>query len=212
MVYEAASTLRRPSQYAIDAEIDPEKPPALPPKSKSPNTLTIPQPGDKQDQEDIADDPAAQTPAPSVLEIDDEFNLPISLAITVLLIYILVGASIYVVWEDWGFFDSFYFVFISMSTIGFGDFVPNHPMYMMGSIVYLVFGMALTSMCINVVQVKLSDSFRQASAKIGATIGLKVAEEDGSLAAITPPPVEIPAVHNAPPKTPESGDAHQESK
>lgn len=48
----------------------------------------------------------------------------------------------------------------------------------MMSILYLIFGLALTSMCINVVQVKLSDSFRHATAKIGATIGLSLAEEE----------------------------------
>lgn len=47
-------------------------------------------------------------------------------------------------------------------------------MYMMLSIVYLIFGLALTSMCINVVQEKLSDTFKQASAKLGTTIGLSV--------------------------------------
>jgi hypothetical protein len=46
-------------------------------------------------------------------------------AIVILVIYIFVGAVIYWTWEDWGFFESFYFVFISMSTIGFGDFVPQ---------------------------------------------------------------------------------------
>lgn len=56
---------------------------------------------------------------------------------------------------------------------GFGDFVPAHPIYMMASIIYLIFGLALTSMCINVVQLKLSDHFRQASSKI---IGLQMAE------------------------------------
>ncbi|XP_026475853.1 LOW QUALITY PROTEIN: potassium channel subfamily K member 18-like [Ctenocephalides felis] len=141
-----------------------------------------------------------QTPAPSAFEIDDEFNLPISVAISILLVYIFIGATIYYIWEDWGFFESFYFVFISMSTIGFGDFVPQHPIYMMASIVYLVFGLALTSMCINVVQVKLSDSFRQASAKIGATIGLKMAEEEAS-AQGTPPEVEIAEVHGSTSKT-----------
>ena len=35
-----------------------------------------------------------------------------------------------------------------------------------------MFGLALTSMCINVIQLKLSDSFRQASKKIGTSIGL----------------------------------------
>lgn len=57
--------------------------------------------------------------------------------------------------------------------LGFGDFVPAHPIYMMASIIYLIFGLALTSMCINVVQLKLSDQFRQASTKI---VGLQMAE------------------------------------
>jgi hypothetical protein len=65
------------------------------------------------------------TPAISAYEVDDEFNLPISVAIVILLIYIFVGAVIYWMWETWSFFESFYFVFISMSTIGFGDFVPQ---------------------------------------------------------------------------------------
>lgn len=116
------------------------------------------------------------TPVPETFAIDDEFNLPISIAIFILVAYMLFGATIYYTWENWSFFEAFYFVFISISTIGFGDFVPQHPIYMMCSILYLIFGLALTSMCINVVQLKLSDSFRQASAKIGATIGLQMAE------------------------------------
>lgn len=123
------------------------------------------------------------TPVPTEIDIDDEFNLPISLAFIILLAYIFCGAAVYSIWEEWSFFESCYFVFISMSTIGFGDYVPKHPIYMMTSIIYLVFGLALTSMCINVVQVKLSDSFRQASAKIGATIGLAMAEVESAAAA-----------------------------
>jgi len=65
------------------------------------------------------------TPALSAFAIDDEFNLPISVAIFILLGYIFIGATLYYMWEDWGFFESFYFVFISMSTIGFGDYVPQ---------------------------------------------------------------------------------------
>lgn len=69
-------------------------------------------------------------------------------------------------------------------------------MRMMASIIYLIFGLALTSMCINVVQVKLSDSFRQASAKIGATIGLTLAEEEAlSSQNLTPVP-ETLSVHS----------------
>ncbi|XP_011861173.1 PREDICTED: uncharacterized protein LOC105558203 isoform X2 [Vollenhovia emeryi] len=135
------------------------------------------------------------TPALSAFAIDDEFNLPISVAIIILLAYIFIGATLYSMWEPWNFFESFYFVFISMSTIGFGDYVPKHPIFMMCSIVYLVFGLALTSMCINVVQVMLSDSFKQASQKIGATIGFEVAEDDNSVKPAPPPPVEVADVH-----------------
>ncbi|XP_017753877.1 PREDICTED: uncharacterized protein LOC108546350 isoform X2 [Eufriesea mexicana] len=65
------------------------------------------------------------TPAMSTFAIDDEFNLPISVAIFILLGYIFIGATLFCLSEDWGFFESFYFVFISMSTIGFGDYVPK---------------------------------------------------------------------------------------
>jgi len=65
------------------------------------------------------------TPALSVYTIDDEFNLPVSVAFVMLVVYIVIGAIVFCFEEGWGFFESFYFVFISMSTIGFGDFVPK---------------------------------------------------------------------------------------
>lgn len=61
------------------------------------------------------------TPLPANLEtyeVDDEFNLPISVAIIMLILYMIFGACIYSVFEGWSFFESFYFVFISISTIG----------------------------------------------------------------------------------------------
>lgn len=136
------------------------------------------------------------TPIPPEIEIDDEFNLPISLAFFILITYILCGAGVYSLWEDWSFFESVYFVFVSMSTIGFGDYVPKHPIFMMASIIYLIFGLSLTSMCVNVVQVKLSDSFRHATAKIGATIGLSLAEEEArSSQNLTPAPENV-SIHS----------------
>ncbi|XP_039760376.1 potassium channel subfamily K member 18 isoform X2 [Pararge aegeria] len=191
--------VRRPSQIFTEEDIegapmpDGDKPPPMGRKPSDVPPPLPPKPGTLP--RDFENETEPETPAPSVFEIDDEFNLPISVAIFILVVYIIIGAVGYNFWETWDFFESFYFVFISMSTIGLGDMVPDHPMFMMASILYLVFGLALTSMCINVVQVKLSDTFKQASAKLGATIGLKVAEEDGSLVPMTPPPIEVPAVH-----------------
>ncbi|XP_063851208.1 uncharacterized protein LOC135094755 isoform X2 [Scylla paramamosain] len=71
--------------------------------------------------------------------VDDNFNLPISLALFILLVYIMIGCVIYTMWESWTYFEAFYFIFISMTTIGFGDYVPDHPAFMMMTTVYLVF-------------------------------------------------------------------------
>lgn len=157
------------------------------------------------------------TPLPENLEnyeIDDEFNLPISVAIIMLLTYMFFGASIHCMWENWSFFDAFYFVFISISTIGelmenstqfifqfegffflptgFGDLIPSTGWHMVISIIYLVFGLALTSMCINVVQLKLSDHFRHASSKI---IGLQMAEAASQNSA-PQSPTDLQSVHS----------------
>lgn len=138
------------------------------------------------------------SPYPETYEVDDEFNLPVSVATVLLISYMLIGAFVYTRWENWTYFQAIYFVFISMSTIGFGDFVPNHPIFMMCSIIYLIFGLALTSMFINVVQIKLSDTFKHASAKIGATIGLGVASEVGDDAGSQlKTPSELASIHGS---------------
>ncbi|XP_058796208.1 TWiK family of potassium channels protein 7 [Phymastichus coffea] len=185
-VYDFA-TFRRPSQMTPEEIVEIQRQQQ---QLQQQTTLNV----DNSLQQIPPESPS--TPAMSAFEIDDEFNLPISVAITILVFYIFIGATAFNIIEDWGFFDSFYFVFISMSTIGFGDFVPNEPLWMMLSIVYLIFGLALTSMCINVVQVMLTDQFKQASQKIGATIGFQVSEEDGSLKPSPPDPVEVAEVHN----------------
>ncbi|KAH8358062.1 hypothetical protein KR084_001515 [Drosophila pseudotakahashii] len=145
----------------------------------------------ENDEESQADAEAARSlgtshpetptsPYPETFEVDDEFNLPVSVASLLLISYILLGTfGFKLVEPDWQVLESFYYVFISMSTIGFGDMVPGNPFYVMVSMIYLIFGLALTSMFINVVQIKLSDHFKTASAKVGATIGMNMASEFG---------------------------------
>lgn len=106
--------------------------------------------------------------------IDDEFDLPIYLALIILFGYIGCGAIVFAFLEDWTVFDAGYFVFISMSTIGFGDYVPQSSVNMLGSILYLVFGLALTSMCINVLQNQCTEGFGKVRTKIGAIFGMWV--------------------------------------
>lgn len=140
------------------------------------------------------------SPYPETFEVDDEFNLPISVATLLLISYIIMGSMFYtfILEPDWSLVDSFYFVFISMSTIGFGDMVPSNPFYVMLSMIYLIFGLALTSMFINVVQIKLSDHFKRASAKVGATIGMGMSSEFGDdLGSQVKTPSEMASVHGS---------------
>lgn len=82
---------------------------------------------------------------------DTDNKLPVVVPILILIIYILLGGMMYTFWESWGYLDAFYFVFISISTIGFGDITPAHTKYFMVTSVYVFIGLALISMCINVV-------------------------------------------------------------
>ncbi|XP_050690696.1 TWiK family of potassium channels protein 18-like isoform X5 [Eriocheir sinensis] len=130
---------------------------------------------------------------------DDNFNLPISLALFILLVYITIGCVIYKMWEEWTYFEAFYFIFVSMTTIGFGDYVPDHPAFMMMTTVYLIFGLALTAMCINIIQEKLTDTFRVATEKMKESIHTIMNQagqgEEGALP--EGKEVEVAGVHGA---------------
>ncbi|XP_055929942.1 potassium channel subfamily K member 2-like [Argiope bruennichi] len=108
------------------------------------------------------------------IEVKDDFYLPVSIAIFLVLVYMIVGGFLFSLWEKWSFFEGFYFVFISMTTIGFGDYVPKHEEYMLGAFAYLVLGLMLTSMCINVIGEKLTVTFQKARVKIGNNTVLNV--------------------------------------
>ncbi|XP_035827994.1 potassium channel subfamily K member 18 [Aplysia californica] len=56
----------------------------------------------------------------------DQTKVPVWVSLVTMGAYILLGAGIFSSWEkDWSFLDGSYFCFITLSTIGFGDFVPG---------------------------------------------------------------------------------------
>lgn len=103
--------------------------------------------------------------------------VPISMCLLLVTGYIILGALIFTSWEEnWNFLVSFYFCFITLTTIGFGDFVPG-----MGRInddertvfctLYLFFGMALLAMSFHLIQEEVRHKFRKMAERIGLIEG-----------------------------------------
>lgn len=80
---------------------------------------------------------------------------PILLCLSMMIIYILIGAAVLYRLEDWPILDGIYFCFMSLSTIGFGDMLPGLRRESTATTwfcsIYIMSGMALTAMCFNVI-------------------------------------------------------------
>ena len=53
-------------------------------------------------------------------------TIPVTTCLLILISYIIFGAVLFAAWEGWNYMDGAYFCFISLMTIGFGDFVPGN--------------------------------------------------------------------------------------
>ena len=67
------------------------------------------------------------------------------------------GAAAFSIYEEWSLFDSFYYCFITLTTIGFGDYVAlqkhemlqNRPEYVAFSLIFILFGLTVVSAAMN---------------------------------------------------------------
>lgn len=89
-------------------------------------------------------------------------NIPITVSLVIMVALLYGGTLLFEKYEGWDPLTSFYFCFISLTTIGFGDYVPGLTMDSPGHddkgmnfifcSLYLMFGLALLSMCFNLMQ------------------------------------------------------------
>ncbi|XP_066984331.1 potassium channel subfamily K member 18 isoform X4 [Macrobrachium rosenbergii] len=99
--------------------------------------------------------------------------VPIWLGVMLVVAYILGGAALFSGWEGWGFLDSIYFCFITLTTIGFGDFVPsqniNEDVELSIALcsIYLLFGIALLAMSFNLVQEEVISNIKTMARRLG---------------------------------------------
>ncbi|XP_041065210.1 potassium channel subfamily K member 18 [Carcharodon carcharias] len=93
----------------------------------------------------------------------EKFDVPIIIIIGVIIAYLLFGAGILSIWEKWKYLDSFYFYFITITTIGFGDFVPEHPNFFMIMSILIITGMAIMSMAFKLTQNRIACCYQEVS-------------------------------------------------
>lgn len=67
-------------------------------------------------------------------------------------VMVIVGAALYHWLEGWGWLDSIYFVVITLTTIGYGDFSPTTPLTKLITIFYGLNGVILLLMLFDVVR------------------------------------------------------------
>ncbi|CAG9537411.1 unnamed protein product [Cercopithifilaria johnstoni] len=74
------------------------------------------------------------------------------IVIYILLFAYLIASSYLISWiEGWNIFDGFYFVIISMLTIGFGDLVPRNQSFILLTLLIIILGLILATSFVDVI-------------------------------------------------------------
>ncbi|VDK84670.1 unnamed protein product [Onchocerca ochengi] len=76
-------------------------------------------------------------------------TIPVWLALFICIGWICLCSGLFCIWETrWSYFTSLYFFFISLSTIGLGDVVPDHPHMLILMFWMVIIGLSIVSMLV----------------------------------------------------------------
>uniref|UniRef100_A0AC35FSZ3 Potassium channel domain-containing protein n=1 Tax=Panagrolaimus sp. PS1159 TaxID=55785 RepID=A0AC35FSZ3_9BILA len=84
--------------------------------------------------------------------------LPLEMAICFLVVWILIGAGIFCLFEKWDYFTSIYFFYISLVTIGLGD-VTLEPKTAVINFLLIFGGLSVVSVSLKVIQMHIESVF-----------------------------------------------------
>lgn len=75
-----------------------------------------------------------------------------------LVVFMFGGAFVYSAMEPWSYRESLYFCFVTLSTVGFGDYLPSSPQSKVFSIFYMLFGLGVCMLIIAVLTGLVAES------------------------------------------------------
>nr|KAG5711620.1 hypothetical protein BaRGS_016802 [Batillaria attramentaria] len=117
---------------------------------------------------------------------DDNQRVPMWICILCMYGYLCLGGWLFCRWEGWDYYEAFYFCFTTLSTIGFGDFVPGvgeeggsaSVQKQLVCLFYLLFGLALLAMNFELIRMSIVDICLCVAFCLGLVKDRKTAEEE----------------------------------
>ncbi|MBN1146382.1 MAG: two pore domain potassium channel family protein [Anaerolineales bacterium] len=93
-------------------------------------------------------------------------------------VIILLGAMFYHKIEGWNWLDALYFAVITLTTIGYGDFVPKTPVGKIFTMMYVIIGLGVLAMFISSVSEQTLAEHRERRAAKDAAAGASQRDDD----------------------------------
>ncbi|XP_006831557.1 PREDICTED: potassium channel subfamily K member 18 [Chrysochloris asiatica] len=92
----------------------------------------------------------------------ERLDVPLPIIALVIVVYISCAAAILPIWEtQMDFENAFYFCFVTLTTIGFGDVILDHPHFFMFLSIYIIIGMEIVYIAFKLVQNRLIHIYKK---------------------------------------------------
>jgi hypothetical protein len=159
----------------------PSRIPLITSAKKSKKTTSCAIPSDNIDRED--DEDQIENGPHIVGDDDNEIDrlsdaentqVPFTVIFLIMFTYLTIGTVIFTIWENWTIVDGAYFCFITLSTIGFGDLVPQKTLFgpdlqIYACCAYLLLGLVLMAMSFSLIETQLVWKLRRLAIKLKMT-------------------------------------------
>ncbi|TFK20395.1 voltage-gated potassium channel [Coprinopsis marcescibilis] len=129
----------------------------------------------RMDEEDEEEEAGAARDAVRIAENEDEllvslmaheeklaFYIRLVVALTIFVIFWLVGSAVFMATEGWSFGISAYFCFITFTTVGYGDLTPHSPAGRSIFVVWALLGVATMTTLISILSEMYSRRYKEA--------------------------------------------------
>jgi potassium channel subfamily K, invertebrate len=107
-------------------------------------------------------------------EEEEKVSVPLTVTMIIITGYLATGAALFNNFEQWSLVQAGYFCYITLSTIGFGDFVPGQKendseagLKLILGAVYILFGISIIGMCFDLMQEEIIAKFTWIGKKLG---------------------------------------------